>query len=542
MLALFRILQILHAALKFRLDTFIDRRRLPWLARVLTLPLAWLPTPATNRGERLCGFFEHMGPVFVKFGQLLSTRPDLMPPDLVSRLDKLQDDVAPFPGERFVRLVEEALGAPVAELFQSFEVQPLASASVAQVHCAVLADGRQVVVKAIRPELEPIIEKDIALLRVVAWLIQHLSEDGRRLHLPEVVEDYRNTILDELDLLREAANASQLRRNFTDSPLLYVPEVYWPYCRRNVMVMERIYGIPVTQVAALKAQHTDMRRLAERGVEIFFTQVFEHNFFHADMHPGNIFVSTEHPRNPQYIAVDMAVVGSLSREDQYYLARNILAMFRRDYRQVAELHVFSGWVAADTSVGELEAAIRSVCEPIFERPLAEISFGQVLITLFQTARRFNMEVQPQLVLLQKTLLNIEGLGRQLYPELDLWATAHPYMEKWLRDRFHPKALLRELKRYGPEWMEKFPQVPHLLFNNLERFVELAEMAPSLKQASNAVNQQQRKKRNKLRFIWLPLAAAAGLAAFPAAWQWFLALPWQALALAASAAAAWLLLG
>ncbi len=542
MLALFRILQIIYAAIKFRLDTFIDLERLPWLARVITWPLRWLPEPNTTRGQRLCGFFEHMGPVFVKFGQVLSTRPDLMPYDLVEHLDKLQDDVAPFPSDRFIELVQTALEASIDELFAQFDYQPLASASVAQVHCAVLHDGRQVVVKAVRPELAPIIEKDIALLRVIAWIAQRVSADGKRLHLPEVVEDYRHTILDELDLMREASNASQLRRNFKDSPLLYVPEVYWPYCRRNVMVMERIYGIPVTHIEALHAQNTDMRRLAERGVEIFFTQVFEHNFFHADMHPGNIFVATEQPCNPQYIAVDMAVVGSLSREDQYYLARNILAMFRRDYRQVAELHVFSGWVPADTSVGELEAAVRSVCEPIFEKPLAEISFGQVLISLFQTARRFNMEVQPQLVLLQKTLLNIEGLGRQLYPELDLWSTAHPFMEKWLRDRFHPKSLLRELRRYGPEWMEKFPEVPHLLFNNLERFVELAEMAPKLEEAGRAVAVRERKKRHKLRFLWLPLALAAALSAWPAAWQWLMDLSPYTLGLAALALLAWLIVG
>jgi len=541
-LALLRFLQILLAAFKFRLDTFVHWQRLPWYARWLFLPLGWLPTPEQPRGERLCGFFEYMGPVFVKFGQLLSTRPDLVPPDLVAFLDRLQDDVAPFPSDRFIDLVESALGAPVSELFQSFEREPLASASVAQVHCAVLHGGQQVVVKAVRPNLEPIIEKDIALLRILAFFVQRLSEDGRRLHLPEVVEDYRITILDELDLLREAANASQLRRNFKNSPLLYVPEVYWDYCRKNVMVMERIYGIPITQVKELKAQNTDMKRLAERGVEIFFMQVFEHNFFHADMHPGNIFVSREHPRNPQYIAVDMAVVGSLSRQDQYYLARNILAMFRRDYRQVAELHVFSGWVAEDTSVGELEAAVRSVCEPIFEKPLAEISFGQVLITLFQTARRFNMEVQPQLVLLQKTLLNIEGLGRQLYPELDLWATAHPYMEKWLRDRFHPKTLLQELRRYGPEWMEKFPEVPHLLFNNLENLVTLADMAPTLKKASESVVRSERRRRDKLQWLWLPLALGALVFAWPGALAWVVTLPLAAQLLAAAALLAWLAFG
>lgn len=542
MLALVRSLQILLAIVKFRLDTFIRPQRLPWFVRWLFWPLALLPAPAASRGERLCGFFEHMGPVFVKFGQLLSTRPDLVPPDLVQHLDKLQDDVAPFPSERFVAEVEAALGGSVDDLFASFDRQPLASASVAQVHCAVLPGGQNVVVKAVRPGLAPVIEKDIALLRILAGVVQRLSEDGRRLHLPEVVEDYRTTVLDELDLLREAANASQLRRNFDGSPLLYVPEIHWPYCRKNVIVMERIYGIPVTDIGQLKAQNTDMKRLAERGVEIFFTQVFEHNFFHADMHPGNIFVSRSQPRNPQYIAVDMAVVGSLSREDQYYLARNILAMFRRDYRQVAELHVFSGWVSPDTSVGELEAAVRSVCEPIFEKPLAEISFGQVLISLFQTARRFNMEVQPQLVLLQKTLLNIEGLGRQLYPDLDLWQTAHPYMEKWLRDRFHPKTLLREFRRYGPEWMEKFPEVPNLVFNNLENLITLAKTAPSLQRAANEVQARQARKRSLLPRLWLPLAMAAAVSALPGVAGWLVALPLVTQVLGVAALLAWLVFG
>lgn len=540
MLALVRFLQILHAAIKFRLDTFIYPKRLPWYARWLVIPLTWLPQPQASRGERLRRFFEHMGPVFVKFGQLLSTRPDLVPPDLIQHLDKLQDDVAPFPGEAFIAEVETALGGSVQDLFQHFDAEPLASASVAQVHCAVLPTGQEVVVKAVRPNLQPVIEKDIALLRMLAGLVQRLSEDGRRLHLPEVVEDYRVTVLDELDLLREAANAGQLRRNFSDSELLYIPEVHWEYCRKNVLVMERIYGIPVTHISELNNQDTDMKRLAERGVEIFFTQVFEHNFFHADMHPGNIFVSRQHPRNPQYICVDMAVVGSLSRADQYYLARNILAMFRRDYRQVAELHVFSGWVSPDTSVGELEAAVRSVCEPIFEKPLAEISFGQVLISLFQTARRFNMEVQPQLVLLQKTLLNIEGLGRQLYPELDLWQTAHPYMEKWLRDRFHPKTLYQEMRRYGPEWMEKFPEVPNLVFNNLENLVALAQTAPNLKRAADAVHEHQQQKHRVLRRLWLPLTLAAGVTALPQASAWVIALPLATQVLGSAAILAWLI--
>ncbi|GAB2199419.1 ubiquinone biosynthesis regulatory protein kinase UbiB [Sessilibacter sp. MAH4] len=538
MLALFRLLQIIFAAFKYRLDTFIEIKRLPWSIRWLLLPLTWLPKPELPRGERLRLFFEHMGPVFVKFGQLLSTRPDLIPPDLMNFLDKLQDHVTPFPSEAFVALVEQSLGAPIDELFKEFDREPLASASIAQVHTATLHSGKKVVVKAVRPGLEPTIEKDIALLRTVAYLAEALSADGKRLHMRDVVEDYRHTIFDELDLQREAANASQLRRNFANSDQLYVPEVYWDYCRRNVMVMERIFGIPVTHIDALREQNTDLKRLAERGVEIFFKQVFEHNFFHADMHPGNIFVSTKTPQNPQYIAIDTAVVGSLSREDQYYLARNILAMFRRDYRLVAELHVFSGWVPEETSIGELEAAIRSVCEPIFEKPLKEISFGHVLISLFQTARRFQMEVQPQLVLLQKTLLNIEGLGRQLYPDLDLWSTAHPYMERWIKDRFHPKALYNELRRYGPEWMEKFPEVPHLIFNNLEQLQELTKLTPDIKRATKALADRPSSgtRRKQIATAALVLAAAA---AWPGFLPWLQNLPTITVVLLLTAGVVWL---
>jgi ubiquinone biosynthesis protein len=312
-----------------------------------------------------------------------------------------------------------------------------------------------------------------------------------------------------LDLQREAANASQLRRNFLNSPLLYVPEIYWEYTRTNVLVMERIYGIPVTDMAALNAQQTDLKKLAERGVEIFFTQVFEHNFFHADMHPGNIFVSADNPQSPQYISVDMAIIGSLTRADQYYLARNLLAMFRRDYRQVAELHVDSGWVPSHVRVEELEAAIRTVCEPIFEKPLKEISFANVLLSLFRTARRFDMEVQPQLVLLQKTLLNIEGLGRQLYPDLDLWATAHPFLERWIKQRFHPKNLWRELKRYAPEWMEKFPQVPNLVFNGLQQLQSIGELAPRLEEATRTYSAYKSRQQHKRRRWLIATMAFAG---------------------------------
>lgn len=501
----FRLVKILRVFARYRLDKLLPAR-LPLAARLFMLLLTLFPAPKLSRGECLRRACEDLGPIFVKFGQLLSTRPDLIPADIVLELNHLQDNVAPFANDEFQRIVETSLGAKVSDIFASYEQTPLASASVAQVHTATLKDGRDVVIKVVRPNIEKVIEQDVQLLLVVARWVENNTLDGKRLHPVEIVEDYRTTIFDELDLQREAANASQLRRNFLHSPLLYVPEIYWDYTRTNVLVMERIYGIPVTDVAALNAQQTDMKKLAERGVEIFFTQVFEHNFFHADMHPGNIFVATKNPQLPQYIAVDMAIVGSLTREDQYYLARNLLAMFRRDYRQVAELHVQSGWVPSHVRVEELEAAIRTVCEPIFEKPLKEISFANVLLSLFRTARRFEMEVQPQLVLLQKTLLNIEGLGRQLYPDLDLWETAHPFLERWLKNRFHPKSLWRELKRYAPEWMEKFPQVPHLVFNGLQQLQTLGQIAPQLEHLNQHLGRQKRQRTQRVRRNMIAIAA------------------------------------
>src|SRR5690554_126505 len=466
--------------------------------RLLLWPVKLFRAPKLSRGERLRLACEDLGPIFIKFGQLLSTRPDLVPEDIVIELHQLQDNVPPFASGHFRELVEESLGANVEDIFLDYEQEPMVSASIAQVHGAVLKDGRRVVIKVVRPGIENVIEQDVRLLMWLAKLIERYSIDGKRLRPVEVVQDYRITIFDELDLQREAANASQLRRNFAQSQLLYVPEVYWDYTRNNVLVMERIHGIQVSDLAALQAQNTNMKKLAERGVEIFFMQVFEHNFFHADMHPGNIFVSEEHPELPQYIAVDMAIVGSLTREDQFYLARNLLAMFRRDYRQVAELHVQSGWVPAHTRIEELEAAVRTVCEPIFEKPLKEISFGHVLLSLFRTARRFDMEVQPQLVLLQKTLLNIEGLGRQLYPDLDLWTTAHPYLERWLKKRFHPSSLWSELKRYGPEWMEAFPQVPQLAYKGLANLQQLEPLRQSLEQTQAVLAENEKRQRSRRR--------------------------------------------
>jgi len=472
-----RLSTILRTVTRYRLDLFFDRDKLPRSARLLLAGTRLLPQPSAPRGERLRKALEDLGPIFIKFGQLLSTRPDLIPPDICTELDKLQDNVPPFDKAHFVAIVEEALGDSIDNLFLQFDREPLASASVAQVHAAVLPNGQEVVVKAIRPGIEKVIEQDIKLLFTIARWLEKNTIDGRRMRLMEVVSDYKNTIFDELNLQREGANASLLRRNFEGSPLLYVPEVFWSHTNEKVLVMERIYATPVTDVTTLQQQQTNFKTLAERGVEIFFTQVFEHNFFHADMHPGNIFVDAKNPQQPRYLAVDCAIMGTLTEADQYYLARNLLAIFRRDYQQVAELHVLSGWVPEGTNIGEFTAAIRTVCEPIFERPLREISFGQLLVSLFRTARRFDMEVQPSLVLLQKTLLNIEGLGRQLYPDLDLWATAHPFLERWLKERFQPNALVEQFKRHGPEWLEQFPQVPQLIFQTLER-LQARENAPS----------------------------------------------------------------
>lgn len=523
-MALLRLFTILRVVARYRLQEFFPRQQLPLSARVLLALFPWFLFPrcdaALPRGQRLRLALESLGPVFVKFGQLLSTRPDLIPADIAIELCLLQDRVPAFDKQQFVEIVEKSLGDNVGNLFASFEREPLASASVAQVHAAKLKNGREVVVKVIRPHIEKTIEQDVALMLLMARAIERLMPDGKRLHPVEVVKDYRITILDELNLQREAANASQLRRNFEGSDQLYIPEVFWDYCRADVMVMERIYGIPVSDIASLRAQNTNIKLLAERGVEIFFTQVFKHNFFHADMHPGNIFVSHQNPATPQYIAVDIAIVGSLSREDQHYLARNLLAIFNRDYRQVAELHVECGWVPKHTRIAEFEAAIRMVCEPIFEKPLGEISYGQILVNLFKTARRFDMEVQPSLVLLQKTLLNIEGLGRQLYPELDLWKTAKPFMEQWMRDRFHPKTFWEELLRYGPEWAEKFPQVPDLLFQAADQVRQLDKVLPELEKSAKRSQKTDEEKGGRDPARWLGLGALA-TAAIIAAPQTFL---------------------
>ena len=467
-----RILRLVYinvVLVRHGLDEIVLRTHLLRPVRFLLhlLPWNWIRGTQPPRAVRLRRTLEDLGPIFVKFGQILSTRRDLLPEDVADEFASLQDRVPPFSGGVAAAIVRDALGRPVDEIFGEFSREPLASASIAQVHAARLKDGREVVVKVVRPGIEKVIRRDVSLLRLIAHLAHRYWPDAGRLHPREVVAEYEKTILDELDLLREAASASQLRRNFEGSDLLYVPEVCWEYTQRRVMVMERVSGIPISNVDALRDAGIDLRILAERGVEIFFTQLMRHNFFHADMHPGNIFVDRAHPDRPSYIAVDFGIMGSLSEQDQRYLAENFLAFFNRDYRRVAELHVESKWVPSDIRIDEFEAAIRSVCEPIFDRPLREISFGRVLVQLFQTARRFHMEVQPQLVLLQKTLLNIEGLGRQLYPDLDLWETAKPFLDRWMREQIGARALLREVRRQGPKWGETLPVLPGLAYETLK---------------------------------------------------------------------------
>ncbi|GAB2948947.1 ubiquinone biosynthesis regulatory protein kinase UbiB [Hafnia psychrotolerans] len=466
-----RLYLIIRMFLTYGLDELIPNIRLTLPLRLGRYLFFWLPHRHKDKplGTRLRLALEQLGPVWIKFGQMLSTRRDLFPPHIADQLALLQDQVAPFDGALARKQIEQALGGPLETWFDEFDQTPLASASIAQVHTAVLKEnGKPVVLKVIRPDILPIIKADIRLMSRLAGWVPILLPDGRRLKPREVVREYEKTLLDELNLLRESANAIQLRRNFMGSPMLYIPEVYPDYCSERLMVMERIYGIPVSDVKALEKQGTNMKLLAERGVQVFFTQVFRDSFFHADMHPGNIFVSYETPEDPCYIGIDCGIVGSLNKEDKRYLAENFIAFFNRDYRKVAELHVDSGWVPRDTNVEEFEFAIRTVCEPIFEKPLAEISFGNVLLNLFNTARRFNMEVQPQLVLLQKTLLYVEGLGRQLYPQLDLWTTAKPFLESWVKDQVGLPAMLRAFKEKAPFWIEKMPEIPDLIYQSLHQ--------------------------------------------------------------------------
>ncbi len=505
---LMRLIHINWVMMYHGLDEIVLKTHLFRPIRYLAVfsPNYWLRKPSEPRGVRIRKTLEDLGPIYIKFGQALSTRKDILPDDIADELVKLQDKVPPFSNDQARQVIEQQLGQTVSEAFAEFEPSPLASASVAQVHTATLHSGEKVVVKVLRPNIENRIHSDVGLLYELARLAEKFWEDARRLRALEVVAEFEKTILDELDLVREAANATKLRSNFENSDALYVPEIHWQFTRKKVLVMERIYGIPVGEIEQLKQQNANFKLLAERGVEIFFTQVFRDNFFHADMHPGNIFVDLP----DKYIAVDFGIVGTLSLSDQRYLAENFLAFFNRDYRRVAEMHIESGWVPSGTRIEDFESAIRSVCEPIFDKPLKDISFGLLLLRLFQTARRFDMVVQPQLILLQKTLLNIEGLGRQLYPDLDLWQTAKPFLENWFHERLGPKAKIKQIVKQFPEIAEKFPEVPTLIFQALDSVTHTKQQLENQNKAISQLRQQMEKNHDGT--IWAILISAAMVSA------------------------------
>ncbi len=511
-----RLLEIQRVLLRHGLDEFVRATHLyrPLRFAFYLSPGVWFERRRqASRAERLRLALQELGPIFVKFGQAVSTRRDLLPADIADELAKLQDRVPPFPGAVARASIEASLGCPVTQAFAHFDETPLAAASIAQVHAARLHGGQEVVVKVLRPGMRAVIERDLEVLDALADLAQRYWPEGRRLRLQEVVGDYRKTILDELDLMREAANASQLRRNFAGSPLLYVPQVYWDLCRADVMVMERIHGVPISDMASLRAAGTDVAQLAENGVRIFFTQVFRHNFFHADMHPGNIFVLLDDPKKPRYAAIDFGIVGTLDPKDQTYLAENFLAAFDRDYRRVAQLHLESGWVPPGTRIDEMESAVRTVLEPIFGLPLKDISFGRILLRLFEISRRFNMHIQPQLVLLQKTLFNVEGLGRDLYPDLDIWQTASPILREWMRERTSLRTFLGGLRSHAPELLGAARELPSLLrrMASAEPGAQPAEAGRELRQLRAELVAQGRRSTALTLGIVLALAGGGWLA-------------------------------
>ncbi|KGQ25876.1 ubiquinone biosynthesis protein UbiB [Gallibacterium anatis CCM5995] len=525
----FRFYHIVRVLLQYGLDQALPKIPLTRPLRYGRKLCFWWQNryPDKSLGWRLRMAFQELGPVWIKLGQMLSTRRDLFPEELANELALLQDQVEPFDGKLARAEIEKALGDKIERWFEAFDEQALASASIAQVHTARFnatqpQAGKEVVFKVIRPDIAPVIALDVALMYKIAKWIPRLTREGYRLRPVEVIREYEKTLLAELDLRQEMSNAIQLRENFLDSPMLYVPEMYSDFCHKNVIAMERIYGIPISDIPALEANGTDMKLLAERGVQVFFTQVFRDSFFHADMHPGNIFVSYHHPESPQYIGIDCGIVGTLNSEDKRYLAENFLAFFNRDYRRVAQLHIDSGWVPEDTNVEEFEQAFRIVCEPIFSKPLAEISFGNVLLNLFNTARRFQMQVQPQLVLLQKTLLYIEGLGRQLYPQLDLWQTAKPFLQDWLNEQISVKKMYRDFQSHLPFLREHFASFPQTLHQAL---LEQKQIRRQLTLIQQQLKQQQRKNTQRVYgfmsvsllffaslfgFQFLPLNIAVGL--------------------------------
>lgn len=510
-----RFYHIIRTFLRYGIDEAIPNIPLTRKMKLGRRALFWLKNQHTDKpyGVRLRLALQELGPVWIKLGQMLATRRDLFEPELADQLALLQDKVEPFDGKIARQIMEQALGGSLETWFEEFDETALASASIAQVHTAKFKQnqplaGKDVVLKVIRPSIEPVIKADLDLMYKLAHLIPKLSNDGKRLRAVEVVKEYEKTILDELDLRKEMHNAVRLRANFENSEMLYVPEMYQDFCHKNVIVMERIYGIPVSNIAELEANGTDMKLLAERGVQVFFTQVFRDSFFHADMHAGNIFVNPNHPENPQYIGIDCGIVGTLNHNDKRYLAESFVAFFNRDYRRVALMHVESGWTPADTDIDAFEQAFREVCEPIFAKPLSEISFGHVLLNLFNVAREFNMEVQPQLVLLQKTLLYIEGLGRQVYPQLDLWQTAKPFLQDWLNEQVGVKAMMREIKQRLPQYREHFAEFPEAVFKALQQQKQinfrLAEINESLKVQNSTANS---------RFITLSVSAFVILGTF-----------------------------
>ena len=523
---IFRMLAIQRVLVKYGLDDIIKETHLLRPMRFLFYLAPRRRDSSAPLGERIRLALEELGPIFVKFGQAISTRRDLLPPDIADELAKLQDAVPPFPAEQAIEIINGAYGKPVESVFKRFDVEPLAAASIAQVHTAQLQDGKEVIVKVLRPGVHEQIDRDLGVLRMLAALADRYWVHGKRLKPIEVVNEYEHTILDELDLMREAANTAQLKRNFEGSDMLYVPDVYWDYCRPEVLVQERIYGTPISDMDALRAAGTNIQVLAENGVEIFFTQVFRHNFFHADMHPGNIFVIHTDPEKPKYAAVDFGIVGTLSPDDQRYLAENFLAFFDRNYHRIAKLHIDSGWVPPGTRVDQLESAVRTVCEPIFNKPLAEISFAQVLMRLFRVAQRFNVEIQPQMILLHKTLFNIEGLGRQLYPQLDLWQTAHPVLRQWMDEQVGGRAMLKDVRENLPQLRDALSELPTILNHLGEQAangrIRFNLNSPELREIKHQLEEQRRQR------YWLAAAATSTISG--ALVITMASIPWLGLAL------------